>query len=102
MSVSPPVIDCHVLAFDEALFFQALPEGRHKMGCNFRRKGVHETDEGHRRLLRSRRERLGDRSTAERGHELPSTDVDCHLTAPQWGNADWNAGYDSTLLSWGL
>jgi hypothetical protein len=31
-------------------------------------------------LLRTRRERPKDGRTAERGHEMPSSDADCHLT----------------------
>ena len=48
-------------------------------------------------LLRARPKRTYDHSAAEHGYELPSTDADCHLTAPQWDHACCNVRQDSTL-----
>jgi len=46
----------------------------------------------HCRLLRARRERPCYGSATERGYELPSSDVNCHLPRPHRDHACRNTG----------
>jgi hypothetical protein len=58
------VLHRHILALDVAGFVEALAErgGKGRIG----RSGIDESDDGHRRLLRPRRERPGGRGAAKR------------------------------------
>jgi hypothetical protein len=58
------VFDRHVLAWDEADFAEALLDGRELSGVDT----AEQTDHGHRRLLRARREWPSCR-TAKRGNK---------------------------------
>ena len=92
----PAILDRHVPALDVAGLAQALAECGHKVCSVSRRRAAEEPDHRHRWLLRTRRARPRERCTAERGYELPSSDVDCHLTRLQRDHARCYMGQDST------
>src|SRR4029077_19242730 len=54
------------------------------------RSAAKEPDHGHGGLLRVRGARPGERRAAQRQYEFPPSNIDCHLTGPQWGRVDWN------------
>ena len=53
-----------------------------------RRSAAKEPDHRHGGLLRVRGTRPGERRAAQRQYELPPSNIDCHLIAPQWGRMD--------------
>src|SRR3974377_2352877 len=70
VALRPAVFDCHVLALDEAGFFETLPKRGHKVRGVPGRCRVDKTNHRHRRLLRVRGERPSNR-TAEKRDEFP-------------------------------
>ena len=44
----------------------------------------------------ARGERPEESRAAQRPYEFAPSNIDCHLTAPQKGHADWNAGNSTT------
>src|SRR5262249_57196775 len=75
------IFDRDVPALDKTGFAKTLPERRYERRRIFRRRGPHEPNHRHRRLLRARRERPR-RRAAEKRDEVAPTDVDCHVTLP--------------------
>jgi len=61
------IFDRDVSALDKTGFTKTAPERRHEMGRIFGRRGPHEPDHRHRRLLRAHRERPSHPRAAERG-----------------------------------
>ncbi|MGB7100061.1 MAG: hypothetical protein WBD95_15020 [Xanthobacteraceae bacterium] len=78
LTLRPTVFDRHVPPFDIAGLTQAIAERLHKMFNCARRRAVEEPNHRLRRLLRPRSQRPCDCHAAERGYELPFSDVDCH------------------------
>src|SRR6516225_88383 len=64
------VFDRHVLTLDITCFAEGVAERGHVACHRIGRSEVYEPDDGHRRLLRARRERPRDRSAAEQRDEL--------------------------------
>src|SRR5262245_16205025 len=76
----PAVFDPHILAFDIAGAFKALAKRAQTVRHPVRRSGLEIPDDGHRRLLRARRERpRGSRAAEQRdevaagGHSITSS-----------------------------
>src|SRR5262245_56244621 len=66
------VFDRHVLTLDITCFAEGIAERGHVACHCIGRPEVYEPDDGHRRLLRVRRERPSDRRAAEKRDELAS------------------------------
>ena len=75
---NPVVLDRHVLTLDVAGFVEAFAERGHIACVGIGRTYADKPDHRHRRLLRVRSERRRNGSAAERGYEVPSSDVDWH------------------------
>jgi hypothetical protein len=102
VALQPMILDRHVLALDIAGFGEAFTEcGRTGSGVSGR-PSMNKRDHRHRRLLRARRERPCDSRAADRGYELPPSNVDGHLTHFHWDHACCNLGKNITPQSAGL
>ena len=66
LSICPTIVDLDVLALDVTGLFQPLSEGAQTVFVQARRGGAERTDYRHRRLLRSRHDRPGDRNLHDR------------------------------------
>jgi len=102
LTLQPVVLDRHVLAFDDAGFVEAIAESDHVARGGFGRTAAKESDHRQRRLLRIRAERPRNRRAADNGNELPSADVDCHVTPPQWDHDRCEGRKNITLQNAGL
>jgi hypothetical protein len=70
--MGPAIFDRQVLALDEALFLEALPEGRHEIRNGLRRQNVHEPHDRYGSLLRTRPKRPRRYAAEERDEITPS------------------------------
>src|SRR6516162_5830309 len=77
------VFDQNVLALDEACFLQTLAEPGDQVREVGERGVPQETNNRHRRLLPTRRERPRGCRAAECSQQLPPSDGDCHAPLPR-------------------
>jgi hypothetical protein len=79
------IFDCNILAFDEAGFFEALPERSYQI-CNIgKRCAAQESDHQHWRLLRPRRERPHHGAAEQRDELSPPHSITSSAVASNVG-----------------
>jgi hypothetical protein len=100
-----PKLNSHILILDVPGFGKHLAEYRYVGSARTRRSGLKNPDYGHRRLLRTRRERPRRRRAADKRDEFasphgrPSSDLGRHITMPLRKNAGVHHSKNCALLS---